>query len=168
MKHVMENTNWSRICCVLLCAALILSVALPMRLRGSAQPQTPELEPERSVTLLGGGEAQPHHAGGQSASQLHAEAGETGGTTGTKGGNTAAVTTGAASAPSAETEKEENIEKSDENGIQEPQSSGRNDAKPDYSSAEIGTAEGPEEPDDTTASDDTGSDGEEDSQLALS
>ena len=70
MKHVMENTNWSRICCVLLCAALILSVALPMRLRGSAQPQTPELEPERSVTLLGGGEAQPHHAGGQSASQL--------------------------------------------------------------------------------------------------
>ena len=168
MKHVMENKNWSRICCVLLCAALILSVALPMRLRGSAQPQTPELEPERSVTLLGGGEAQPHHAGGQSASQLHAEAGETGGTTGTKGGNTAAVTTGAASAPSAETEKEENIEKSDENGIQEPQSSGRNDARPDYSSAEIGTAEGPEEPDDTTASDDTGSDGEEDSQLALS
>ena len=156
MKHFFENTNWSRLCCVLLCAALVLSIALPMRTRGSAQPDAPELHPEGSVTLLGGGEAQSRYQGGQSASQAQAEAGETGGTTGTKGGSAAVVTTGSSSAPSADTEKEENIEKSEENGTQESQTPGQSAAKPDYSSAEIGTTEGPEEPDDTTQSDNTG------------
>ena len=169
MKHFFENNNWNRICCAILCAALLLSIALPMRSRGSAQPEAPELEPESGVmTLLGGGEAQSRYQGGQSASQAQAEAGEAGGTTGTKGGDAAVVTTGASSAPSADTEKDENIEKSEEDGKQESQTPGQSAAKPDYSSAEIGTTEGPEEPDDTTQSDNSGSDGEEDSQLELS
>ena len=79
MKHFFENKQIYRLCCALLCAAMILSVGLPAALRGSAQPEAPELTADSEITLLGGGEAASEFQTGQSATNVRAEAGETGG-----------------------------------------------------------------------------------------
>ena len=167
MKHFFENKQVYRLCCALLCAAMILSVGLPAALRGSAQPKAPELTADSEITLLGGGEAASEFQTGQSATNVRAEAGETGGTTGTEGGNRASTDEETNSAATSSEQREENIEKSETNGSAQSPEQGPDAARPDYSNAEIGTTDGPEQPDDTTEDGNTGSDGEEESALDL-
>lgn len=167
MKHFFENKQVYRLCCALLCAAMILSVGLPAALRGSAQPKAPELTADSEITLLGGGEAASEFQTGQSATNVRAEAGETGGTTGTEGGNRASTDEETNSAATSSEQREENIEKSETNGSAQSPERGPDAARPDYSTAEIGTTDGPEQPDDTTEDGNTGSDGEEESALDL-
>lgn len=167
MKHFFENKQVYRLCCALLCAAMILSVGLPAALRGSAQPKAPELTADSEITLLGGGEAASEFQTGQSATNVRAEAGETGGTTGTEGGNRASTDEETNSAATSSEQREENIEKSETNGSVQSPEQGPDAARPDYSTAEIGTTDGPEQPDDTTEDGNTGSDGEEESALDL-
>ena len=167
MKHFFENKQVYRLCCALLCAAMILSVGLPAALRGSAQPEAPELTADSEITLLGGGDAASEFQTGQSATNVRAEAGETGGTTGTEGGSRASADEDPSSAATSSEQREENIEKSEPNGSAQSPERGQDAAKPDYSNAEIGTTDGPETPDDTTEDGNTGSDGEEESALDL-
>lgn len=167
MKHFFENKQVYRLCCALLCAAMILSVGLPAALRGSAQPEAPELTADSEITLLGGGDAASEFQTGQSATNVRAEAGETGGSTGAEGGNRASADEDPSSAASSNEQREENIDKSEPNGSAQSPERGQDAAKPDYSNAEIGTTDGPETPDDTTEDGNTGSDGEEESALDL-
>lgn len=168
MKRLIQNKHFSRVCCAVLCAAMLASIVLPAAARASAQPEAPELPAQSEITLLGGGEAAAEYESGQSTSDARADAGTAGGTTGTQGGDRPDPENhDTQSATSSDEERDNNIEKSEQDGKQEPQSDGTKPSEADFAEAEIGTTTGPEEPDNTTDSDDSGSDGEDDSRLEL-
>ncbi len=170
MRKLFENRRFFGICCALLCAAFLASLLLPAAGRGQRQPDAPQLTADQDLTLLGGGSAEAHASAGASADAevKNLSSGTAGGSEGLEGGNTAEDEAQTPETPQAPEEREQNTPAGEPDGAQQTQQPQKDPASTDDSDAEIGAADdGAQDPDDQTQQDDTGSDGEEQTQLDL-